>query len=518
MEQPFQWSFRNHVRVGADQGRLQLRRLPRRAGRQEGLQAFAARLRSGGRLSSASRARPAAGASCPSDPGRSLLLTKPTGAVPHGGGLRFDVGSLEYRVLSEWIAAGMPPPQDDDPRLARLEILPAGTVLKPGDDAAASRAGPLHATATSRTSPAGPSSRPTNDSVAQVDDDGLVQRRWATAKGPSPPGICSQVVAATVSVAVRQRRRRRRSFAQSPRRNFIDELVLAKLREPEPAAFAAGRATASSSAARILDTIGVLPTADETRAFLADTSPDKRDQLIEHAAGAAGVRRLLDLQVVRPAAGQQRAAQARRPCGRTTTGSATTWRPTRRGTSWSASWSPPRAARWRTARPTSSCCTRTRPTWPRPRRMAFLGMSISCAKCHNHPLEKWTNDQYYGMANLFARVRAKDVPGDGNRMVFAAAEGDLVQPLTGKPQPPRPLDGEALPLDSPGRPPRCTWPTGSPRRRTRTSPGDHQPRVGQLLRRRAGRERRRPAAHQPGQQRGAARRGGQAPGRAQAST
>ena len=95
------------------------------------------------------------------------------------------------------------------------------------------------------------------------------------------------------------------------------------------------------------------------------------------------------------------------------------------------------AARWKTARPTSSCCTRTRPTWPRRRRVAFLGMSINCAKCHNHPLEKWTNDQYYGMANLFARVRTKDAPGDGNRMVFAATDGELVQPRTGKPQPPR---------------------------------------------------------------------------------
>ena len=36
--------------------------------------------------------------------------------------------------------------------------------------------------------------------------------------------------------------------------------------------------------------------------------------------------------------------------------------------------------------------------------MAFLGMSLTCARCHNHPLEKWTQDQYYGMASLFARV------------------------------------------------------------------------------------------------------------------
>ena len=43
---------------------------------------------------------------------------------------------------------------------------------------------------------------------------------------------------------------------------------------------------------------------------------------------------------------------------------------------------------------------------------AFLSLSIGCAKCHNHPLEKWTNDQYYQFANLFARVRAKGWGGD----------------------------------------------------------------------------------------------------------
>ena len=80
---------------------------------------------------------------------------------------------------------------------------------------------------------------------------------------------------------------------------------------------------------------------------------------------------------------------------------------------------------------------------------AFLGMSVNCAKCHNHPMEKWTNDEYYQFANLFARVRTKSAPGDGDFVIFAAASGDLVQPLRGKPQPPRPLDGKALPMDTP---------------------------------------------------------------------
>ena len=84
---------------------------------------------------------------------------------------------------------------------------------------------------------------------------------------------------------------------------------------------------------------------------------------------------------------------------------------------------------------------------------AFLGLSIGCAKCHNHPLEKWTNDQYYAMPNLFARVRAKGWGGDGRsgdglRTLYLADRGDLIQPLTGKPQSPTPLDGEPLPIES----------------------------------------------------------------------
>jgi hypothetical protein len=80
---------------------------------------------------------------------------------------------------------------------------------------------------------------------------------------------------------------------------------------------------------------------------------------------------------------------------------------------------------------------------------AFLGMSVGCAKCHNHPMEKWTNDEYYQFANLFARVRAKTGSTEGDNIIFVSTSGDLVQPLRGKPQPPRPLEGRMLAIDSP---------------------------------------------------------------------
>ena len=68
------------------------------------------------------------------EPGRSLMLLKPTLAVSHGGGKRFAPRSPEYGVIAEWIAAGTPAPADWDPVMTRLEVFPAAARLKPGDE------------------------------------------------------------------------------------------------------------------------------------------------------------------------------------------------------------------------------------------------------------------------------------------------------------------------------------------------------------------------------------------------
>lgn len=65
-----------------------------------------------------------------SDPAHSLMLLKPTFAVPHGGGKRFSTDSLEYRVIAEWIAAGAPRPLDTDATVTGLEVYPASATLK----------------------------------------------------------------------------------------------------------------------------------------------------------------------------------------------------------------------------------------------------------------------------------------------------------------------------------------------------------------------------------------------------
>ncbi len=384
----------------------------------------------------------------PSDPGRSLMLTKPSGAIPHKGGLRFDVDSLEYRVIAEWIAAGHPAPSDDDPRVKQLEILPTASQQKKGASqqmVVRAHFSDGHVEDVTRwckfTS--------ANATVASVEDRGLV-KIIGSGEGAISAWYLSQNVIATVSspyetpvdAAV---------FANAERSNFIDDSVLAKLKSlnisPSP------RCSDSEFLRRaFLDTIGVLPTADEVRAFLADESPDKRDRLVDQLltrpefvdywAYKWSDLLLLSGEKLRPQALKSFYAFIRQNVADNTP-----WDEfVRQIVLAKGSTFDNGAANFYALHQDPLDMAETTS-------MAFLGMSIQCAHCHDHPLEKWTNNDYYGFASLFARVRGKGWggdfrSGDGHRVIFLDDESELIQPRTGKPQPPRPLDGQALSLES----------------------------------------------------------------------
>src|SRR5207249_3379382 len=79
--------------------------------------------------------------------------------------------------------------------------------------------------------------------------------------------------------------------------------------------------------------------------------------------------------------------------------------------------------------------------------VTFMGMSITCCRCHNHPLEKWTQDQYWGMANLFSQIAIKNGDRGGEFSIQSASDGDVLHPRRGIPMVPTPLDGKSY---SPG--------------------------------------------------------------------
>ena len=442
MDRPFDWTFRNHVQpvlarngcsAGACHGAAAGQngfRLSLRGYDDEGDYISLTRAALGRRI-------------VPSDPGSSLLVLKPTGAVPHKGGKRFEVDSLDYRILTEWIANGAPGPKGDDEPIVRIRLLPRQVEMEVG----ASQQLVVQAHFGYHTEDVTRWAKFTsaNESVCQVDENGQVTV-VGHGEGAITAWYLSRIDIATITVPYTNKVSAR-TFARAPRRNLIDQLVLEKMRAlhlpPSP------RSSDAEFLRRVfLDTIGVLPTAQEAREFIADKSSGKRDQLTEKLLLRPEFvdywsYKWSDLLLVSSKQLKAPAMWSYYNWIRQNVAANTPWDKfarqiiTARGSTLENGagtfyilHDDPRAM----AETTSQ---------------AFLGMSINCAKCHNHPMEKWTNKQYYQMANLFARVHTKTGAVEGEQVIFVSHSGDLVQPLTGRAQTPAPLDGKPLPIDSP---------------------------------------------------------------------
>ncbi len=385
-----------------------------------------------------------------SDPGRSLLLTKATTALKHTGGKHIEVGSRDYEILANWISDGAAPPNPEDPRLAGLEIFPSLSILEPGDEQRLL----VRATYTDGRSEdvtQWAKFTSSNEAVAMVTDDGDISV-VGPGEGAVTAWFSSQIVTARISAPF-PNQIPSDIFATAPKRNFIDEGVLEQLERLnlKPSA----RSSDSEFIRRIyIDTIGVLPTAEETRAFLSNASPRKRDELIDDLLQREEfidywAYRWSDMLLVNGRRLRPKAVEAYYTWIRGCVEQNMPWDEMARQLVTAKGSSIENGA-------TNFFAVHQDPeTMAENVSQAFLSLSINCAKCHDHPLEKWTNDQYYQFANLFARVRAKGWGGDarngdGIRTLYIEERGDLVQPRTGKPQPPAPLDAEPIHPDDPG--------------------------------------------------------------------
>jgi hypothetical protein len=381
-----------------------------------------------------------------SDPGRSLILLKATGAIPHGGGTRFDPGSLEYRIVSEWIADGAAGPREDDPTIARLDIEPAHATLKANGATQQLRVRASYTNGRERDVTHWAKFTSTEVGVASVDDEGLV-----TVTGHGETAITvwfgSKVAVASVSVPF-DNPSAQPLIANSPRANFIDDLVLDKLRQLNLPP--SGPATDAEFLRRAyLDTIGVLPTADEAKAFLVDTAPDKRAKLVESLLARPEYvdywsYKWCDLLLVSSKKLKGPAVWSFYNAIREAVESNRTWdRFARDVVTASGSTIENGLANYFVLHKDPKLLNEATT-------VTFLGLSVGCAQCHDHPLERWTLDDYYGMANLFARVRMKDGSSDGEVIVFPVEDGNVKHPTRVATPIPRPLDGQPLGLDAPG--------------------------------------------------------------------
>jgi hypothetical protein len=383
-------------------------------------------------------------------PDRSLIYLKPTGGLAHEGGQRFPRDSVEAATLIRWIAAGARDDAAETSRVKSLSVAPNERVTAPGE-----REQQLVVTAMLEDGSTRDVTRQAafdlNDPTRfDVNADGLVQ-----ARGPGQ-----------VAVAVRYRDGRATSRLAFPadRPDFVwrvaeprhpaDRAVHDKLRalrmNPSPPAddpVFVRRA--------YLDAIGRLPEPSETRAFLADADPQKRSKLIDRLVdrpefadfwalkwadllrneektmgekGAWILQRWLRDQIARDVPLDDLVRRIVAALGST--------------------WQNPPASFYRTNRDPTTAAESVA--------QVFLGIRIQCARCHNHPFDVWTQDDYYGLAAFFSNVGRKDFDNarrdeldkheiNGDEVIFLDGPPRMVHPRTGAPLKPRALHGTPVP-------------------------------------------------------------------------
>jgi hypothetical protein len=375
-----------------------------------------------------------------SDPERSILLLKPTLTMEHGGGERFRTGSREYTLLKRWLEDGAPAPGTADPMVTALEVWPARRVMVPGEEQQIIvRATWSDGRVEDVTNIAQYDAL--NDSVAGVSAGGLV-----TAKGRGETYIMIRFGGQATVFQITLPYARLAPYPDLVRSNFVDDKLLAKWKDlgltPSPLC------SDEEFFRRIhLDTLGTLPAPADIKAFLADPSADKRRKAIDRVLSRP---EFVDfwalkwgdlLRINRDQLSEKGMwsfynwvrAELRdsRPVDEfvrdiiTAEGSTFTEGP---------------ANYYRVANNALDLSETTA--------QVFLGVRLQCAKCHHHPFEKWSQDDYYGMAAFFVRLGTKRSEEFGvfgaETVVFLRPAGEQTHPRKGGVVKPHPLDGPVM--------------------------------------------------------------------------
>ncbi|MGE3316235.1 MAG: DUF1549 domain-containing protein [Planctomycetaceae bacterium] len=379
-----------------------------------------------------------------SAPDSSLLLMKATGKTPHGGGKRFEVDSPHYELLREWIHAGAPRTPADAPKLVRVSLEPANRSLAPKESF------PLKVVAEysdgkKRDVTDGSAFQSNDATIAGVSPEGLLQAGPVPGEAAVMARYMNHIAVCNVTIPLPDRVPDD-VYEKLPKKNKVDELVWQKLKLlamlPSPPT---NDATFHRRA--FLRAIGRQPSPDETRRFLADADPEKRTKLI-------------DALLERPEYGDfwaNKWADLLRP------------NPYRVGIK--AVWNLDAWLRdcFRENMPydqfVRELLTAEGSTWrngatvifrDRPEvveigasvSQLFLGVRLECAKCHHHPFEVWSQDDFYGFASFFARVGhhgglSPPISGEAE-IIFNKKSGEIVHGRTGVSVPPKTLTGKSL--------------------------------------------------------------------------
>jgi hypothetical protein len=378
----------------------------------------------------------------------SLVLMKGLGTVPHEGGARLMAHSLPAEMISAWLEQGL---QDDPTTLATVKsiaVLPGARVLLNPAKCQQLAVMATYSDGSQRDMTRLTVFSSSDESIATVSLTGFVEF-----KRPGEVAILCRYLEEMQSVRLTYLEPRAGfTWPNVPETNYVDKHTFAKLKQMT--ILPSDLCTDNEFVRRVyLDCIGRMPTVAELNTFLSDQDSKRRERLIDHLVtrpefadfwamkwadvfrssrktiqlkGSTGFQLWLHGHFSKNTPFDEIAREVLTATGNT--------------------YSNPPANYYRIAKDPLALAESTA--------QLFLGVRMQCAKCHNHPFERWSQDDYYGLAAVFARVKSKPDPmvgplakGDKTQaaeVIYTIREGEVTQPRTGKQMKPRfPGSGEA---------------------------------------------------------------------------
>jgi hypothetical protein len=378
------------------------------------------------------------------NPEAALILIKGLGRVPHEGGARFSASSYPVEMISAWLQEGLRNDSPSLPTVKNVQVLPGSGRIQINPAKWQQLAVIVTYSDGSRRDVTRLCNFSSSDpAIADVDMNGLVEFKQA-----GEVAILARYLEELVPVRLTYLEPRQNFIWNNPpEHNFIDKHVFAKLRQMTM--LPSDLASDSEFIRRAyLDAVGRLPTPAEAKAFLADSRSDKRDRLIDQLVELPEFADFWALKwsdVLRSSRKtlQQKGSYAFQVWLRDRLANNVGLHDivTELLTATGNTFANPPANYFRIAKDPQSLAESTA--------QLFLGVRMQCAKCHNHPFERWTQDDYYGFSAWFARVKTKQdpaypavngrAPANTAEVVYLARDGEVSQPRTGQIMKPRKL-------------------------------------------------------------------------------
>lgn len=368
-------------------------------------------------------------------PEESLLLTKAVGSVPHTGGKLFEVGSIYYDMILEWLEAGAPADPAKPPHVANLEVYPTQSVIEGEGSAQRFIAVAHYSDGTTRDVTNLSAFMTNNETSAAIDPDGMV-----TAGARGEAFVMARFETKTEGRQVLVLPKDLKYEAPEITGNYIDELVGKKLNQLR--ILPSGLCTDEEFLRRItIDITGQLPTEEEYQQFINDAAPNKRAELIERLLGRKEFSEIWAMkfaQLLMIKSTNQVSYKSAFLYNQWLTDNFA------RNVPIDEMVRELFGATGGTFRnPATNYYQIERDILKRAENAAqvFMGIRTQCAQCHNHPLDRWTMNDYYGFAAFFCQTGTKNAEDYREQIIYDRRSGEVKHKITGQTMKPKFLGG-----------------------------------------------------------------------------